>query len=325
MYVFDATTSAYVGAATMGPGAAYSDRPRRPAATRPTSRPTRPGLARPVVRRLEHRDRHRRSRSAPTPPRTSLLASPPTFTLSGTVTTSGGPLSGTFVYVFDATTSAYVGAATMGPGAAYSDRPRRPATTRPTSRPTRRPTRPVVRRLEHRDRHHHHGQRQHQPGPRPGQPTDVHPGGRRDDAAAARSAGRSCTSLTRPPRPTSGRPRWAPARPTAIDLAGRHLQGLRPDQHAGLPRPVARRLEHRDRDHDHGQAPTPPRTSSWPAHRPVACAAGGRWTATRPTARAWPTTPASSAARPSWPGRSVRRCRSTAARTRPCRTPTAWT
>ena len=36
---------------------------------------------------------------------------------------SGGPLGGTFVYVFDATTSAYVGAATMGPGAAYSDRP----------------------------------------------------------------------------------------------------------------------------------------------------------------------------------------------------------
>jgi VCBS repeat-containing protein len=43
-----------------------------------------------------------------------------TFTLSGDVTTSGGPLAGTFVYIFSATGQSYIGAATMGPGAAYS-------------------------------------------------------------------------------------------------------------------------------------------------------------------------------------------------------------
>ena len=36
------------------------------------------------------------------------------------MSTAGGPLAGTFVYVFNAATSAYVGAATMGPGAAYT-------------------------------------------------------------------------------------------------------------------------------------------------------------------------------------------------------------
>ena len=66
------------------------------------------------------------------------LVAPPTFTLSGAVKSGATPVSGTFVYLFDANTSAYVGAATMGPGAAYTIDLAAGFPTRPTSRPTRR-------------------------------------------------------------------------------------------------------------------------------------------------------------------------------------------
>ena len=61
------------------------------------------------------------SRSAPTRPRTSPSSRRPPSPSAGIVKDGAAtPVNGTFVYVFDATTSAYMGAATMGAAGAYS-------------------------------------------------------------------------------------------------------------------------------------------------------------------------------------------------------------
>ena len=251
VYVFDATTSAYVGAATMGPGAAYSINRRRRAATRPTSRPTR----RPIP---TSGTAGRASQTATTiavsanTTQDLLLASPPTFTLSGNVTTSGGPLSGTFVYVFDATTSAYVGAATMGPGAAYSINV--PAGSYKAYIQTNTPAYPDqwYGGSSFETRHHDRRQRQHHPGSPAGQSADVHPVGQRDDQR--RPAQRDLRVRLR--RDHLGLRRGGhhgPRRGLQHQRPGGQLQGLHPDQHAGLSRPVVRRVELPDGHHDRGQ------------------------------------------------------------------------
>ena len=118
VYVFDAGTSAYVGAASMGPGAAYTINLAAGSykAYIQTNTPAYPdqwfggsSMATATVITV----------SANTTQDLSLV-SPPTVSLSGNVKSGATPVSGTFVYVFDAGTSAYVGAASMGPGAAYT-------------------------------------------------------------------------------------------------------------------------------------------------------------------------------------------------------------
>src|SRR6185369_1170734 len=118
VYIFDAGTSAYVGAATMGPGAAYS-----------ISLPAGSYKAYVQTNTPAYPDQYIGGSSFATATTITVsanttqdlsLASPPTFSLSGSVKSGATPVSGTFVYIFDAGTSAYVGAATMGPGAAYS-------------------------------------------------------------------------------------------------------------------------------------------------------------------------------------------------------------
>ena len=118
VYVFDATTSAYIGAATMGSSGAYTI--AVPAGSyklyTQTNTSTYPdqwfggssfGAATPITV------------SAATP-QDITLAGAPTFTLSGIVKTAGAtPVEGTFVYVFDAGQN-YIGPATMGSGGTYS-------------------------------------------------------------------------------------------------------------------------------------------------------------------------------------------------------------
>ena len=167
VYVFNAATNGYVGAATMGPGAAYSI--SLPAGSyklyTQTNTPAYPDqwyagtpdigaaavvpLAADTVQDI-------------------TLAAPATFTLSGNVTTPGGPLGGTFVYVFNAATNGYVGAATMGPGAAYSiSLPGRGLQALHPDQHPRLP-RPVVRRhTRHRGRGRRPAGRRHRPGPHP--------------------------------------------------------------------------------------------------------------------------------------------------------------
>ena len=153
-----------------------------------------------------------------------------------------------------------------GPRRGLHDRP--PGRLLQGLRPDQHPglPRPVHRRLEPRDRDRHHGQRRHDPGPRPGQPADVHPVAAPSRAARRRSAGPSSTSSTRPPRPTSGRRRWAPARPT------RSTSGPAPTRPTSRPTPrptptstsAARASRPRPSSRS---APTRPRTSPWPARR----------------------------------------------------------
>ena len=65
------------------------------------------------------------------------------------------------------------------------------------------------------------------------EPADVHPVRQRDDAAAARSAGRSCTSSTRDLGLRRGG-HHGPRRGLRDRPRGGQLQAVRPDQHAGL-------------------------------------------------------------------------------------------
>ena len=350
-----------------GPRRGLHDRPPRPAPTRPTSRPTR----------------------RPTPTSTSAARASTTatvITVSANTTQDLALVSAADVHPERAPSRA-ARRRSAGPSSTSSTRPPRPTSGRRRWAPAR-PTRSTSAAGSYKayvqtntpaypdqyiggssldDRDRHHGQRRHDPGPRPGQPADVHPERAPSRAARRRSAGPSSTSSTRPPRPTSGRPRWAPARPTrstsaagsykayvqtntpaypdqyiggssletatvitvsadttqdlalvspptftlsgdvtsgatpvsgtfvyvfdaatsayvgaatmgpgaayTIDLRGRLLQGLRPDQHPGLPRPVHRRLEPRDRDRHHGQrrhdpGPRPGRLVSGPIRRP---------------------------------------------------------
>ena len=244
MYVFDATTAAYVGAATMGPGAAYSISLAAGdyKAYIQTNTPAYPDqyyggstFARPRPP----------SRSAPTPARTSLLVSPPTFTLSGNVTTSGGTAQRDLRVRLRRDHRGLRRGGHDGPRRGLQHQPRRRATTRPTSRPTRRPT-PTSTTAARASR------------PRPRSRSAPTPA--RTSLLVSPPTFTLSGNVTTSGGPLSGTLRVrlrrdhrglrrgghdGPRRGLQHQPRGGQLQGLHPDQHAGLPRPVLRRLEPR--------------------------------------------------------------------------------
>ena len=118
MYAWDATSSAYIGAATMGSGGTYTiDLP--PGYYKLSVEPNTAGYPNQWFGGLTYASATPIAVSAATTQNITLVQ---TFTLSGTVFASDGttPLNGTNVYAWTATTSAYIGAATMGSGGTYT-------------------------------------------------------------------------------------------------------------------------------------------------------------------------------------------------------------
>jgi hypothetical protein len=117
VYVFDGTTYTDIGAATMGAGGTYTI--DLPAGTyKLFVQPNTAGYANQWLGGSNYGSATAIAVSAATSQDITLVSS---FTLSGVVRASGGtPLNGTSVYVFDATTYLYIGAATMGAGGTYT-------------------------------------------------------------------------------------------------------------------------------------------------------------------------------------------------------------
>ena len=119
VYVFDAVSGSYMGAASMGPDGGYTMVlvPGSYKAYVQTNSPAYPdqwvggsSLADATVIAL----------NADTV-QNLAVARPLTHVLSGVVSGSGGvPVTGAFVYVFDAVSGSYMGAATMGPDGGYT-------------------------------------------------------------------------------------------------------------------------------------------------------------------------------------------------------------
>ena len=261
VYVFDATTAAYVGNTTTGPPGAYSIS-LPPGSYKLWIQTNVAGYPdqclRPAART---RQRHRRPARPPTRSRTSPSSAPRHLHPVGHRHRRRDRVEGAFVYVFDAATAAYVGATTMGPGGAYSITPARRAATSSRSRPTPRATPTRARRRRHRRHRRRPGDRQHR---------------RRHPRRAAHVHHRRAPSTTRrrprrrrlrvrvrrgDHRPTSAPPPWAPAAPTASRLPAGQLQALDPDQRGGLPRPVLRRDGDFANATDIPEPPPPSRTS----------------------------------------------------------------
>ena len=212
VYAYDATSSAYIGAATMGAGGAYTiDLPA--GSYKLFVEPNTAGYANQWFGGSNYTNATVIALSAATAQDITLVS---TFTLSGTVRASDGTtaLDGTSVYAYDATTCRLHRGGHDGRRRGLHDRPPRgqlQALRRAQHRGLRQP---VVRGVELRQRHRDRGQRRHRPGHHPGQ--HVHPVGHRCGRATGRppSTGPPCTPTTPRRPPTSGRPRWAPAGPT---------------------------------------------------------------------------------------------------------------
>ena len=201
----------------MGPRRGLRDRPRRRLlqGLRPDQhcRPT------PTSTSAARASRPRpSSRSAPTPTQDLDLVSPPTFTLSGTVTRAARRRSAGRSSTSSTPAPTYIGAATMGPGAAYAID--LAAGTYKAYVQTNTPAYPdqyiggssiatatVITVSAATD-----------PGPRPGQPADVHPLGHRQERrdAAQRDVR---LHLRRRHRTYIGAATMGPGAAYAIDLA----------------------------------------------------------------------------------------------------------
>ena len=119
VYVFDGTSSAYVGNATTTAGGAYS-LALPPGAYKlwvQTNTPGYPDQAYGGDRTFAGAEVIDLTAANAT---ADVVLAGGTFTLSGTVTAAGTGVAGAIVYVFDGTSSAYVGNATTTAGGAYS-------------------------------------------------------------------------------------------------------------------------------------------------------------------------------------------------------------
>ena len=175
MYAWTATTSAYIGAATMGSGGTYTiDLP--PGNYKLYVEPNTAGYPNQWFGGLTYASATPIAVSAATTQNITLVQ---TFTLSGTVFASDGttPLNGTNVYAWDATSSAYIGAATMGSGGTYTiDLP--PGNYKLSVEPnTAGYPNQWFGGLTYAERHPDRGQRRHHPEHHPG--PDLHPVGHR--------------------------------------------------------------------------------------------------------------------------------------------------
>ena len=163
VHVFDAATSSYVGAATMGSAGGYTIE-LASGSYKAYVQTNTPGYPDQWVGGSSMADATVVVVSADTI-QDLALASPASYLLSGVVTGSGGvPVTGALVHVFDAATSSYVGAATMGSAGGYTIELGVGFVQGVRADQHAGVSGPVGRRVEHGRRDRGRGQRGHHPG-----------------------------------------------------------------------------------------------------------------------------------------------------------------